>query len=346
MHIAIISMLVCVGLILSLRRIAHRLGAVDHPGGLKQHEHPTPTVGGLAMFIAVLATLIFIDGLDGKVEIVVDCAAALLILGVWDDRRNLSVSLRIMMQVFLVLVVIVGAKGAVKHLGGVFDIDIPLGMFAIPFSAIAFVGGINAINMIDGADGMAGSMALITALGAAAIFYLAGDTQVLSLAMAVIGALAGFLLFNSRLFVKRAWIFMGNGGSLWLGLVLGWFMAQLTRGSVSAEPALVLWLFGIPLMDTLRVMVRRLKSKRSPFAGDRTHIHHVLEYSRLSVRQTVLVLSLAQLALNGIGVYFYVSHTPGLVVFWSFALLMAAYFYRLRHFSQARLASSIVNIKS
>ena len=343
MEIAAVAMLVCVILILLLRQVAHRLGAVDHPGGLKQHEQPTPTVGGLAMFIAVLVTLIFIDGLDGKVEILFDCAAALLILGVWDDRHNLSVSLRIMIQVFLVLVVIVGANGAVEHLRGVLDIDIPLGIFAIPFSVIAFVGGINAINMIDGTDGMAGSMALITTLGAATIFYLAGDTQLLSLALAMIGALAGFLLLNSRLFVKRAWIFMGNGGSLWLGLVLGWFMVQLTRGSILAEPALVLWLFGIPLLDTLRVMGRRLMSKRSPFAGDRTHIHHVLEYSRLSVRQTVLVLSLAQLALNGIGVFFYVSHTPGFVVFWSFVLMMAVYYYRLQHSSQAGLAGSIVN---
>jgi UDP-GlcNAc:undecaprenyl-phosphate/decaprenyl-phosphate GlcNAc-1-phosphate transferase len=91
-----------------------------------------------------------------------------------------------------------------------------------------------------------------------------------------------------------------------------------------------LWLFGIPLIDTLVVMARRMKRKQSPFAGDRTHIHHVLEHAGFSVRRTVLVLSLAQLVLVGIGVCFYLIHAPAAVVFWSFVLLMAAYYYCFR----------------
>jgi UDP-GlcNAc:undecaprenyl-phosphate GlcNAc-1-phosphate transferase len=255
-----------------------------------------------------------------------------VLLGVLDDKHGLSVSLRMGIQVFLVSVVIVGAGGTITHLGAMFGRDIPLGMFAVPFSVIAFVGGINAINMIDGADGMAGKMALITTLGVATIFYLAGAVELLPLTWAMLGTLVGFLLLNSRLFVKRAWVFMGDAGSMWLGLVLGWFMAQVTRGSVSAEPALVLWLFGIPLIDTLVVMARRMKRKQSPFAADRTHIHHVLEQAGLSVGRTVLVLGLAQLVLVGIGVFFYLIHAPSFVVFWSFVLLTAAYYYRLRNY--------------
>jgi undecaprenyl-phosphate alpha-N-acetylglucosaminyl 1-phosphatetransferase len=332
MQVFIVSMLVCAILILLLRKVAHRLDIVDRPGGRKQHEHPTPMVGGLAMFIAVLAALFIGDALHGNVTTLLECAAVLVVLGVLDDKHGLSVSLRMMIQVFLVTVVIVGAEGTITHLGALIGIDIPLGMFAVPFSVIAFVGGINAINMIDGTDGMAGKMALITTLGVATIFYLAGAVELLPLTWAMLGALVGFLLFNSRLFVKRAWVFMGDSGSMWLGLVLGWFMAQVTQGSVSAEPALVLWLFGIPLIDTLVVMARRMKRKQSPFAGDRTHIHHVLEHAGLSVRRTVLVLSLAQLVLVGIGVCFYLIHAPAAVVFWSFALPMAAYYYRLRNY--------------
>ncbi len=325
-------MLVCAILILLLRKVAHRLDIIDRPGGRKRHEHPTPMVGGLAMFIAVLAALFIGDALHGNVTTLLECAAVLVMLGVLDDKHGLSVSLRMMIQVFLVSVVIVGAGGTITHLGALFGRDISLGMFAVPFSVIAFVGGINAINMIDGTDGMAGKMALITTLGVATIFYLAGAVELLPLTWAMLGALVGFLLFNSRLFVKRAWVFMGDSGSMWLGLVLGWFMAQVTQGGVSAEPALVLWLFGIPLIDTLVVMARRMKRKQSPFAGDRTHIHHVLEHAGLSVRRTVLVLSLAQLVLVGIGVCFYLIHAPAAVVFWSFALPMAAYYYRLRNY--------------
>ena len=332
MQVFIVSVLVCAILILLLRKVAHRLDIIDRPGGRKRHEHPTPMVGGLAMFIAVLAALFIGDALHGNVATLLECAAVLVMLGVLDDKHGLSVSLRMLIQVFLVSVVIVGAGGTITHLGALFGRDVPLGMFAIPFSVIAFVGGINAINMIDGTDGMAGKMALITTLGVATIFYLAGAVELLPLTWAMLGALVGFLLFNSRLFVKRAWVFMGDSGSMWLGLVLGWFMAQVTQGGVSAEPALVLWLFGIPLIDTLVVMARRMKRKQSPFAGDRTHIHHVLEHAGLSVRRTVLVLSLVQLVLVGIGVCFYLIHAPAAVVFWSFALPMAAYYYRLRNY--------------
>ena len=334
MQFFIMSVLVCAILILLLRKLAHRLDFVDHPGGRKQHEHPTPTVGGLAMFVAVLVALIAGDALHGKLWILFGCAAALVMLGVLDDKHGLSVALRMMIQVFLVSVVIIGAEGAITHLGPLLggDFDIPLGIFAIPFSVIAFVGGINAINMIDGADGMAGKMALITTLGVAVIFYLAEASPLLPLTWAMLGALVGFLLMNSRLFVTRAWVFMGDAGSMWLGLVLGWFMARITLGRVSAEPALVLWLFGIPLIDTLVVMARRLKRRQSPFAADRTHIHHVLQHAGFSVGNTVLILSLVQLALVGTGVFFYLIDAPAYVVFWSFVLLMVAYSFRLRKY--------------
>jgi UDP-GlcNAc:undecaprenyl-phosphate GlcNAc-1-phosphate transferase len=336
MQVFIVSMLVCAILILLLRRVAFRFDIVDRPGGRKQHEYPTPTVGGVAMFVSVLAALLVDHSLHGNVEILLGCAAMLVMLGLLDDKRGLSASVRMMIQVFLVSVVIVGADGTVTHLGGGLGRDIPLGMFAIPFSVVAFVGGINSINMIDGADGMAGKMALITTLGVATIFYFAGAVELLPLTGAMLGTLVGFLFLNSRLFVKRAWVFMGDSGSMWLGLVMGWFMAQITLGKVSAEPALVLWLFGVPLIDTLAVLTRRLKQKRSPFEADRTHIHHVLERNGFTVRSSVLILSLAQLVLVGIGMLFYFFHAPALLVFWGFVLLLAAYFFWLRNYKWSR----------
>lgn len=198
------------------------------------------------------------------------------------------------------------------------------------FSVVAYVGGINAMNMIDGADGMAGKMALISITGVALIFSLAGAADLLPLTWAMLGALLGFLFFNTRLFVKRAWVFMGDAGSMWIGLVLGWFMAQVTRGEISGEPALVFWLFGVPLVDALVVMFRRVKKKNSPFYADRTHIHHVLEAAGVSVKRMVLVLSLVQLVFVTIGVVFYLAEAPAWLVFWSFVLLLVAYYYRFR----------------
>lgn len=330
MLIIFVSLASCVLLILILRGFAHSFGIVDQPGGRKRHAQPTPTVGGLAMCLAVLFTLVTLDKFAGNIAVLLSCATALVVLGVLDDKRGLSVSLRMIIQVFLVLVVILGADGMITHLGAIFGSEINLGMFAVPFSVLAFVGGINAINMIDGADGMAGKMAMITLLGVASIFCLAETYALMPLVLAIAGALTGFLLFNSRLVVKRAWVFMGDAGSMWLGLVLGWFMAQIAGNAVSAEPAIVLWLFGVPLLDTLTVMLRRKRRKASVFDADRTHIHHVLEDTGLTIRRAVLLLSGVQIILVGVGVIFYMTNAPAALVFWSFVVLFAFYYYRLR----------------
>src|SRR5450759_428348 len=105
MQVFIVSMLVCAILILLLRKVAHRLDIMDRPSGRKRHEHPTPMVGGLAMFIAVLTALLFGNALHGNVATLLGCAAVLVVLGVLDDKYGLSVSLRMMIQVFLVTAV-------------------------------------------------------------------------------------------------------------------------------------------------------------------------------------------------------------------------------------------------
>jgi UDP-GlcNAc:undecaprenyl-phosphate GlcNAc-1-phosphate transferase len=322
------SLLLCVVFILLLRHYCLWFGLVDYPGGRKQHFSPTPTVGGLAMFLAITLAMFWAHAYTEDIILLDSCAGILVILGVLDDKCDLRVSLRIMIQVFLVLVIIMGADGTITHLGALFGgNDIRLGLLAVPFSVVAFVGSINAMNMIDGADGLAGKLALITTLGVAVVFYLSGAVEMLPLTWAMLGALLGFLFFNTRLFVRRAWVFMGNAGSMWIGLVLGWFMAQITHGTVSTEPALVLWLFGIPLIDTLAVMFRRAKHKRSPFQSDRSHIHYLLKHMGFSTQRKVWVLSLAQLILVVIGVIFYLAHVPAWIIFWSFVLLLVFYYF-------------------
>ncbi len=125
------AILICVVSILILRSCSHRFGMVDHPGGRKQHALPTPTVGGLAMFLAVMLTILFIASpISNQIQLLIGCAGLLMTLGVLDDQQNLRVRLRMMIQVFLSLGVIVGADGAVTHLGAVFGgNDIRIGIF-------------------------------------------------------------------------------------------------------------------------------------------------------------------------------------------------------------------------
>lgn len=329
MLIFFVSLIACAALILALKKFADDLGMLDHPDARKRHIRPTPTVGGVAMFVAVLLAVQFGSPLSEQKIILLVCSAAMVVLGVFDDKHNLPVYLRLMTQVTLALIVIVGGHGTVTYIGSVFGIPLNLGFLAIPLSLIAFVGGINSMNMIDGADGMAGSMAFITILGVVILRTVAPSDLPPDLPLAVLGAVTAFLIFNSRIFVKRAWVFMGDAGSMWLGLMIGWFMARICQQH--SDPSVIFWIFGLPLIDTLAVMFRRMRSKKSPFKADRTHLHHILELRGFSAGRAVLIAALAQALLVTIGVIFYLLHTPTVIVLGGFIVLFAVYYKSMRH---------------
>lgn len=323
-----IAGLSCVVLILTLRKFAHYLGMLDHPDERKLHGRVVPTVGGLAMFAAVILALLFSSPLPHGQIILLFCAAALLVMGWIDDIYGLSASLRLMIQVVLVLIVITESDSTISQLGTIWGKPITLGLLALPLSLIAFVGGINAMNMIDGADGVAGSMAAITLVGVLTLIGIGSVNMSVALPVALLAALVGFLIFNSRIFVRKAWVFMGDAGSMWLGLVVVWLLEQVSRQHT--EPSIMLWLFGMPLIDTLAVILRRISRKKSPFKADRTHIHHVLQRFGFSTGRKTALLALAQSLLVAIGVILDVLDAPTVVILGSFITLFSCYYYLLR----------------
>jgi UDP-N-acetylmuramyl pentapeptide phosphotransferase/UDP-N-acetylglucosamine-1-phosphate transferase len=171
-------------------------------------------------------------------------------------------------------------------------------------------------------------MALITMLGVVVLSEFTDFDVPPNLPLALLGALTGFLIFNSRVFLKRAWVFMGDAGSMWLGLVLGWFMAQICQQH--SDPGVIFWLFGLPLIDTLAVMLRRMRSRKSPFKADRTHFHHILEFRGLSTGLAVLIAAAVQAVLVAIGIALYVLQAPTSVVLGGFAILFASYYWGMR----------------
>lgn len=278
-----------------LQSLAPRLGLLDHPKGRKDHAHPTPVIGGLAMFagmlIVSLATLVQVDA---AAIAFLSASALLVVVGVIDDRVDLSWRVRIPVQIVAALVMIHIGGVRVEQLGPAFGLEgMSLDWLSVPFTVFATLGLINAINMIDGADGLAGSLVLTAlALLAAAGIY-AGNIVVANHTLVPFGAVVAFLMLNMRFpWRPRAKLFMGNSGSALLGFVIAWLAFSLTQNpGHPINPVFALWCVAIPVMDTLVLMIRRLCNKRSPFLADHNHMHHLMCEAGFGSSQTAVVLS-------------------------------------------------------
>jgi UDP-GlcNAc:undecaprenyl-phosphate GlcNAc-1-phosphate transferase len=267
-------------LLFLLRPLCIRLGYVDHPGGRKTHGSDTPLCGGLAIATSVVALGLaimpswefagFIFGL-----------IVLLVLGAVDDRLGVPAPMRLVLQALAVAIGMCWiGRTQLHHLGALTGGgDLLLGGYATGFTVFAAVGIINAVNMIDGMDGIAGGFFVLLigitmgAAGTGAVFSTA------LLPWLTMGSVLGFLVFNLRLpWQRQARVFLGDSGSLVLGYILVWFIIRHSQGPTAAiDPITAVWLFGLPLADTLYLMGRRLARGQSPLAADRYHFHHLLQ---------------------------------------------------------------------
>ncbi len=281
-------------LVLSLlRRAAPRLGLMDTPGAHHYHDRPTPMVGGLAIFTAFFFGVLLADvPLNSFRPLFLGCGI-LVLVGVLDDVHQLSSLARFAAQIVAALVMAWFGDVILLDLGNLVGAGVvELGDLAVPITVFATVGVINAMNMSDGMDGLAGGLFLV-AFGALAWVSLgsgvATDTAMLTL---VIISITCFLLFNARFGLRsRASVFLGDAGSMFLGFMLSWFLIQFSQQPVRLiDPVTALWLMAVPLVDTVTVMIRRMVFGRSPFKADRTHLHHLLQHAGLGVDQSLAVI--------------------------------------------------------
>lgn len=264
-----------------LQPLAVRLNLLDHPNGdRKDHAHPTPVTGGIAI-LAGCMTAYFVVQTSTPTLLAFSAAAVLLVaVGVYDDLRDLRWYWRILSQAAAALLMIHWGGVRVEQIGPALGLgELSLGWLSVPFTVFATIGIINAMNMIDGADGMAGSLGLAALLMLAAAALYAGNALLASRLSVLCGALAAFLAWNVRLpWRPRAKVFLGNAGSALLGLVIAWVSFRLTQNDGHpVNPVLALWLLPIPVMDCLVLIVRRLQEGRSPFSAGRDHIHHLMQ---------------------------------------------------------------------
>jgi len=290
--------------------VGARLGVTDKPDSRKLHQSPVPLTGGIAIcFIVFWGTLAFdVPSYFPRLAVgwLVFC------VGVFDDYRHIDPRLRLVVHYGCGLLLAGWGGVEIHNVGNLLALgDIPLGILAIPLTALAVAGLCNAYNMIDGIDGLA---AATMALPLAVLYMLAqsaGDPRADNLLLALI-PLAVFLVFNlgpnTRLLPK---VFLGDGGSVTLGyIVTVWLVFFSQQNDALIMPVTALWLVTLPLMDMLATLLIRARQGRKLMQSDRSHLHHTLIDMGFSSRQTLLLLvsyatlcALIGLALEGIPEY-------------------------------------------
>ena len=321
---------VTAGLIILVSPLARRIGLVDHPGGRKQHCRATPLTGGIAIFCAFMLLVLTLDVSLGQWRSFFLASALVFIIGLLDDFQETPPSARFIAQGGAALIIVLWGGARLEHLGFLVGggMETELGWLAVPFSIFCVVGVINATNMMDGLDGLAGGVLLLFFSALLLVTVVGGRFEDALILAVICGALAGFLLFNFRFREHRpASVFLGDAGALFLGLTVAWFLVRLTQEPVAQlRPITAVWLFGLPIMDTVAIMVRRIRRGRSPFAPDRGHFHHILLFAGFSVRTTVLIMLGISLLLTVIGLGGEWLGIPESYMFYGFLLLFTMYF--------------------
>jgi UDP-GlcNAc:undecaprenyl-phosphate GlcNAc-1-phosphate transferase len=316
--------------------IAIDVGLVDKPNARKHHDGQVPLIGGISIFAAVLAaSLIWLPNtLELRMYLV--ASAMMVFIGALDDKFDLKVRIRIVGQVIIASLMIYGVGGYISNLGNLFSFgDIELGPVGIVFTYFAIIVVINAYNMVDGIDGLIGSLSLNTFTAIAILFLISGNTSYLSYPLILATATLPYLIFNLGFFKSYSKkIFMGDAGSMFIGLSVIWLLTIGTQGeSASFRPVTALWICAIPLMDMLAIVMRRYRKGKSPFKPDRDHLHHILQRAGLSSRQTLVVISIASALMSILGVLGEYFQVPESIVLALFVLMFILYNKYARHFS-------------
>jgi UDP-GlcNAc:undecaprenyl-phosphate GlcNAc-1-phosphate transferase len=289
----VVALTITVALIPPLANAAGRFHLLDRPGERKVHAAPIPRIGGIAMVIGTLVPLMLMAPLDAQWASIYLGVAILLVMGILDDRFDLPWHWKLAAQVLACLLAMSAGGVSIESATFTDRVELPA-LVSWGLSFVFLVGVTNAINLSDGLDGLAGGTTLLSVLAIGWISLTAGDYAVASITAALAGALLGFLRFNTH----PARVFMGDSGSQVLGFLAGVVAIKATQAPSSAvSTALPLLLLAWPILDTLTVMIERIRDGRSPFSADRRHFHHRLLALGFDHYQAVLIIYAVQAAL-------------------------------------------------
>ncbi len=283
----VVSFLMCP----MVKSFAYKIGAIDVPkDNRRMHKKPVPRLGGLAIFLGFIVSMLLFVKIDHQMQGILLGASIIVVLGVVDDMSPLRAYFKFCVQIFAALVAVFhGVVIQTLSNPNVFA-ESPywdLGWLAVPITVLWIVGITNAVNLIDGLDGLACGVSTISAISMLVIALLVSDGDVALVMASLVGACLGFLPFNKN----PAKMFMGDTGSTFLGYILATISIQgLFKYYAIVSFAVPFLILGLPMFDTLFAIIRRLAHGQNPMAPDRGHIHHRLIDMGLNQKQAVAAL--------------------------------------------------------
>ena len=280
--IALIVTYICTPLV---RMLAVKIGAIDAPDARKVHQVSIPRLGGLAIYIGYMVSLLYSVKDISSVKGLLIGSVILVAVGIWDDVKQIGPKTKLLGQIVAALMLPIFDNAI--HFISIGDHMLYLEYLSIPLTVFWIVGFTNIVNLIDGLDGLAAGISLIACIAICIVTLQMGQVDLACITLALAGAACGFLRYN----FNPAKIFMGDTGSM----LLGYTMAAISvMGSVKTAatvglvvPVIVL---GLPILDTLFAIVRRRINGRPVFQPDKGHVHHRLLAMGLTQKQAVLLM--------------------------------------------------------
>lgn len=301
-----VSMLMTFWVYFKILAIAKEKNLVDNPDARKLQKRPVPVMGGIAVFFGVICGTLFATCLcdcDAILPIIL-AMSMMLYVGAIDDIIDLTPRNRLIIEVLAVLGIIFSDGACIDSLHGLWGIESFSWWIGVPLTVFAGVGIINAMNMIDGVNGLSSGLCITFSCMFGIAMYRAHDYPNAMLAFVFAGALVPFLIHN--VLGKTSKMFIGDAGTMTMGILMTWYVIQMLRhdhntqwmryveGQQLSLVALTLAILAVPVGDTLRVMFRRIMKGNSPFKADKTHLHHMLlNYSGSHSLTSLMEISIA-----------------------------------------------------
>ena len=294
---------------------------LDNSGARKKHIGSIPVNGGIAMFIGFFIGYVFFNGIYENFLILLICSGLILLLGFLDDITDLSAQSRMLAQTMVILIAYSFGMVQISSFGNILGNSLlTFNDWSLIITLLAFMAGMNAQNLVDGIDGLSSGTAIITISSIAFLALNAHMNQIVIISLIYLSILIPFLYLNLSLNK----IFMGDSGSLFIGCGVAWLLISSAQGELAFfKPITALWIYAMPLLDIISVIIIRLNLRKSPFQPDHSHIHNqIMLKLKVSSRKALAFILLTSAIFAVIGITMEISNTPEWLMF---TLLMAIF---------------------